>query len=404
MLGPTGRNFAAGMSGGVAYVYDPGRTFGQRVNLEMVDVEPLDPTDAFTVRALVERHGVETESAVAAGLLERWDTEVARVRQGHAARLPARPRGDPAGRGRGALGGRGRHGGRTWVSRPGSWSSRGELPRRRPVSVRLRDWREVYEPFGEEATKEQGARCMDCGIPFCHDGCPLGNLIPEWNDLVYRDDWPDAIERLHATNNFPEFTGRLCPAPVRGGLRARDQRRPGHHRADRVRDRRAGLGRGLGDARSCRRCAPASRWPSWARARPAWRRPSSWRGPGTLVTVFERAEKPGGLLRYGIPEFKMEKAVLDRRLAQMEAEGVTFVCSTSVGGRPAGSRGGGGRGGARRGARPRDGVRARRRRCGRRPRCGPPSTRSCWPAGPRCRATCRCPGGSSTASTWPWST
>src|SRR6516164_9938337 len=88
-----------------------------------------------------------------------------------------------------------------------------QLPRRRPVSVRLRDWREVYEPFSEDATKEQGARCMDCGIPFCHDGCPLGNLIPEWNDLVYRDDWPEAMERLHATNNFPEVTGRLCPAP-----------------------------------------------------------------------------------------------------------------------------------------------------------------------------------------------
>src|SRR5271167_664105 len=88
-----------------------------------------------------------------------------------------------------------------------------ELPRRRPVRVRLRDWREVYEPFPEEAARHQGARCMDCGIPFCHEGCPLGNLIPEWNDLVYRDDWSAAIERLHATNNFPEFTGRLCPAP-----------------------------------------------------------------------------------------------------------------------------------------------------------------------------------------------
>jgi glutamate synthase (NADPH/NADH) small chain len=84
-----------------------------------------------------------------------------------------------------------------------------ELPRRRPIAVRLRDWREVYEPFAPEQTQAQGARCMDCGIPFCHDGCPLGNLIPEWNDLVYRGDWSDAIERLHATNNFPEFTGRL---------------------------------------------------------------------------------------------------------------------------------------------------------------------------------------------------
>ncbi|HTZ08362.1 MAG TPA: glutamate synthase, partial [Acidimicrobiales bacterium] len=90
------------------------------------------------------------------------------------------------------------------------------LPPRRPVPVRLRDWREVYEPFPEEDTRRQGARCMDCGIPFCHEGCPLGNLIPEWNDLVYRGDWPAAVERLHATNNFPEFTGRLCPAPCEG--------------------------------------------------------------------------------------------------------------------------------------------------------------------------------------------
>ena len=91
-----------------------------------------------------------------------------------------------------------------------------ELPRRRPVPVRLRDWKEVYEPFTEEATQNQGARCMDCGIAFCHEGCPLGNLIPEWNHMVYKGDWADAIERLHATNNFPEFTGRLCPAPCEG--------------------------------------------------------------------------------------------------------------------------------------------------------------------------------------------
>ena len=141
-----------------------------------------------------------------------------RVRQGHATGLPAHPRGHPFGRGRGSLGGRGRHGGSwTWVGVMGKPTGFMEfdrsLPRRRPVSVRLRDWREVYEPFSAEQTQEQGARCMDCGIPFCHEGCPLGNLIPEWNDLVYKDDWSDAIERLHATNNFPEFTGRLCPAP-----------------------------------------------------------------------------------------------------------------------------------------------------------------------------------------------
>ena len=206
-----------------------------------------------------------------------------------------------------------------------------ELPRRRPVPVRLRDWKEVYEPFPEESTKLQGARCMDCGIPFCHDGCPLGNLIPEWNDLVYRDDWPEAMERLHATNNFPEFTGRLCPAPCEAACvlginedpvtierieyeiveRAWSEgwvtpQQPTVHTGSSV----AVVGSGPAGLAAAQQLVRA----------------------GHLVTVFERAEQPGGLLRYGIPEFKMEKAVLDRRLAQMEAEGVTFVCSTSVGG------------------------------------------------------------------------
>jgi glutamate synthase (NADPH) small chain len=211
-----------------------------------------------------------------------------------------------------------------------------ELPRRRPVPVRLRDWREVYESFPEEQTKEQGARCMDCGIPFCHDGCPLGNLIPEWNDLVYRDDWPEAMERLHATNNFPEFTGRLCPAPCEASCvlginelpvtierieyeiveRAWSEgwvtpQQPTVHTGKSV----AVVGSGPAGLAAAQQLARA----------------------GHSVTVFERAEKPGGLLRYGIPEFKMEKAVLDRRLAQLEAEGVTFVCSTSVGGSPDGA-------------------------------------------------------------------
>jgi glutamate synthase (NADPH) small chain len=211
-----------------------------------------------------------------------------------------------------------------------------ELPRRRPVPVRLRDWREVYETFPAESTMQQGARCMDCGIPFCHDGCPLGNLIPEWNDLVYRDDWPEAMERLHATNNFPEFTGRLCPAPCEASCvlginedpvtierieyeiveRAWSEgwvspQQPTVHTGKSV----AVVGSGPAGLAAAQQLVRA----------------------GHLVTVFERAEKPGGLLRYGIPEFKMEKAVLDRRLAQLEAEGVSFVCSTSVGGAPEGS-------------------------------------------------------------------
>jgi len=207
------------------------------------------------------------------------------------------------------------------------------LPRRRPVRVRLRDWREVYEPFSPEQTQEQGARCMDCGIPFCHEGCPLGNLIPEWNDLVYKDDWSDAIERLHATNNFPEFTGRLCPAPCEAacvlGINSDPVtiERIEYEVVERawsegwVTPQMPTVGTG-------RTVAVVGSGPAGLAAAQQLAR------AGHAVTVFERAEKPGGLLRYGIPEFKMEKSVLDRRLAQMESEGVTFVCGVSVGGTP----------------------------------------------------------------------
>ncbi len=210
-----------------------------------------------------------------------------------------------------------------------------ELPRRRPVPVRLRDWKEVYEPFPADATKQQGARCMDCGIPFCHDGCPLGNLIPEWNDLVYRDDWPDAMERLHSTNNFPEFTGRLCPAPCEAACVLGINEDP--VTIERIEYEIVERAWSEGwvtpqqpTVRTGKTVAVVGSGPAGLAAAQQLAR------AGHQVTVFERAEKPGGLLRYGIPEFKMEKAVLDRRLAQLEAEGVTFVCSTSVGGSPEG--------------------------------------------------------------------
>jgi glutamate synthase (NADPH/NADH) small chain len=205
------------------------------------------------------------------------------------------------------------------------------LPRRRPVSVRLRDWREVYEPFDEEATKQQGARCMDCGIPFCHDGCPLGNLIPEWNDLVYRDDWPDAMERLHATNNFPEFTGRLCPAPCEAACVLGINELPvtieriEYEIVERAWDE-GWVTPQLPSVRTGKSVAVVGSGPAGLAAAQQLAR------AGHAVTVYERAERPGGLLRYGIPEFKMEKAVLDRRLAQLEAEGVVFECSTQIGG------------------------------------------------------------------------
>jgi glutamate synthase (NADPH/NADH) small chain len=220
------------------------------------------------------------------------------------------------------------------------------LPRRRPVSVRLRDWREVYEPFSSEQTQQQGARCMDCGIPFCHEGCPLGNLIPEWNDLVYKDDWSDAIERLHATNNFPEFTGRLCPAPCEAACVLGINEDPVTIERIEFEIVERAFTEGwvtpqTAAVRTGRSVAVVGSGPAGLAAAQQLAR------AGHNVTVFERAEKPGGLLRYGIPEFKMEKAVLDRRLAQMEAEGVTFVCATAIGGAAAeGGDWGDGAGGA----------------------------------------------------------
>ena len=205
-----------------------------------------------------------------------------------------------------------------------------KLPARRPVAVRLRDWREVYEPFPEEEAIHQGARCMDCGIPFCHEGCPLGNLIPEWNDLVYRGDWPDALERLHATNNFPEFTGRLCPAPCEGACVLGINADP--VAIERIEYEIAERGWVEGwvspqvpTVHTGKSVAVVGSGPAGLACAQQLVR------AGHRVVVYERAERPGGLLRYGIPEFKMEKAVLDRRLAQLRAEGVEFRCATTVG-------------------------------------------------------------------------
>jgi glutamate synthase (NADPH/NADH) small chain len=209
------------------------------------------------------------------------------------------------------------------------------LPRRRPVRVRVRDWREVYEPFATQRAREQGARCMDCGIPFCHEGCPLGNLIPEWNDLVWHDDWSNAIERLHATNNFPEFTGRLCPAPCEAscvlGINSDPVtiERIEYEIAERAWNE-GWVTRQLPRERTGKRVAVVGSGPAGLAVAQQLAR------AGHEVVVFERAEKPGGLLRYGIPEFKMEKRVLDRRLDQLVSEGVQFRCSTSVG-RPDGT-------------------------------------------------------------------
>jgi glutamate synthase (NADPH/NADH) small chain len=205
-----------------------------------------------------------------------------------------------------------------------------ETPTRRPVELRLRDWHEVYEPFGAGRLERQAGRCMDCGIPFCHHGCPLGNLIPEWNDLVWRHDWQDAADRLHATNNFPEFTGRLCPAPCEAACVLGINADPVTIKQVEVEiiDRAFASGWVVPlppATLTGRTVAVIGSGPAGLAAAQQLRR------AGHAVTVFERDDAPGGLLRYGIPEFKMEKRHLDRRLDQMRAEGTEFRCGVEAG-------------------------------------------------------------------------
>jgi glutamate synthase (NADPH/NADH) small chain len=205
-----------------------------------------------------------------------------------------------------------------------------EMPSRRPVEERLRDWLELEGKLPEEKLQEQGARCMDCGIPFCHKGCPLGNIIPDWNDLVYRGRWRDAIDRLHSTNNFPEFTGRICPAPCEEAcvlninndpvtIKQIEKQIVGHALKSGWVEPQAPA------RRTGKKIAVVGSGPSGLACAQQLAR------AGHLVTVFERADRIGGLLRYGIPDFKMEKHLIDFRMRQMEAEGVTFRPGTNVG-------------------------------------------------------------------------
>jgi glutamate synthase (NADPH/NADH) small chain len=205
-----------------------------------------------------------------------------------------------------------------------------ELPQRRPVVERVNDWFEVYQDFPDEKAKTQGARCMDCGVPFCHNGCPLNNVIPDWNDLVYRDRWREAIRSLHATNNFPEFTGRICPAPCEAACVLGINEPPVAIKVIEKQIIEHGFREGWIRPeppleRTGKRVAIVGSGPAGLAAAQQLNR------AGHSVTVFEKADRAGGLLRYGIPEFKMEKWVLDRRLKQMIAEGVEFRTNVHVG-------------------------------------------------------------------------
>ncbi len=332
VLGETGRNFAAGMSGGIAYVLRPGRrSCPSGCNPELVDLEPLTGRRR---RRACRGWWPSTERARArrspAGCSATGQRTLTALRPGHPARVRAhrspsassqlRPR---AGVSAVTLDGRDPRGFLEVQPRPATPSA--------TRATRVGDYHEIFGTLPEPGAARAGAALHGLRRAVLQHGCPLGNLIPDWNDLVRRDDWREAIDQLHATNNFPEFTGLICPAPVRVGLRARHRRRPGDDQADRVRDRRARLRGGLDHAAAARSRAPASR-SAWSAPGPAGLAAAAELNQvGHLVTVYERDEAVGGLMRFGVPDAKLEKWMIDRRVEILEAEGIEFDCGVDVG-------------------------------------------------------------------------
>ena len=205
-----------------------------------------------------------------------------------------------------------------------------EVPARRPVAERVNDWFEVYQDFPDTSVRTQGARCMDCGVPFCHTGCPLNNVIPDWNDLVYQGRWEDALRVLHSTNNFPEFTGRVCPAPCEAACVLGINEPPVaikliENAIIEHAFRDGAIAAQPPKTRSGKHVAVVGSGPAGLAAAQQLNR------SGHLVTVLEKSDRVGGLLRYGIPDFKLEKRIVDRRLRQLDAEGVEFQTNVHAG-------------------------------------------------------------------------
>ena len=319
-LADTGKNFAAGMSGGIAYVLDETGEFSKtRCNRASVDLEKVDiAEDAETLRYWIARHAEETGSPRANWILDNFDQLVpkfVKVFPHEYKRVLGIERQKAAAH--------------EWVKTPGSWSTRASSPSAVPVEERVNDWFEIYKEFPLEKVRTQGARCMDCGVPFCHTGCPLNNIIPDWNDLVYRDRWRAAVRVLHSTNNFPEFTGRICPAPCEAAcvlgineppvtIKVIERTIIDHAFAE------GWIVPEPPEVRTGKRVAVVGSGPAGLAAAQQLARAGHW------VTVFEKSDRIGGLLRYGIPNFKMEKHGIDRRMEQMAAEGVEFITNSNV--------------------------------------------------------------------------
>ena len=316
VLGTTGRNFAAGMSGGIAYVFDDQGDFAtRRCNKASVDLEPLVDRRRYRRGAQLCSSAIATSPAARAPrgfsstgpMRSRSSSRSSRTNTSacsasRASKQSTRPPTTAS-----PLVG-GSRGGAAWVRSPDFWKSNASSPRAaRSTSASTTGSRSI-EPFPEEKQREQGARCMDCGVPFCHTGCPVNNLIPDWNDLVYSDRWESAIRRLHATNNFPEFTGRICPAPCEAACVLGINRAAGHHQADREAASSSAPGTKAGSIPSRRehdtgkRVAVVGTGPAGLAAAQQLRR------AGHSVTVFEKDDRIGGLLRYGIPELQAGEA------------------------------------------------------------------------------------------------